>query len=96
MFFFSGGSEFEFYQEFPVNIVHDFEMHTGHKTGPAIILVFQYGINFSGPNKDVFRVDRATGEPSDGHNSNFLHPVLYYYKTLPTGKYLGLFRLMVI
>jgi len=46
----------------------------------------QYGLNFSGPGNDIFRTDRATGEPSDAHNSNFLHPVFYYYDRLPSGK----------
>ena len=40
-----------------------------------------------GPGKDIFRETRATGEPVEGHKSNFLHPVLYYYKQLPTSKY---------
>lgn len=35
--------------------------------------------------KDTFHSERATGEPSDAHNSNFLHPVLYFYKEPPTG-----------
>ena len=30
--------------------------------------------------KDVFRLDRAVGEPSNAHNSNFLHPVIYYFE----------------
>lgn len=33
--------------------------------------------------KDPFREDRATGDPSDAHNSNFLHPVIYFYQTPP-------------
>ena len=37
--------------------------------------------------KDTFRSDRATGEPSDAHNSNFLHPVFYFYKHPPKGNY---------
>lgn len=40
----------------------------------------------SGPGEDIFRSERATGDPQEAHVSNFLHPVLYYYKTLPTGK----------
>ena len=47
----------------------------------------EYGIDFSGPGKDIFRSDRATQDPSDAHNSNFLHPVLYYYERLPTSKF---------
>ena len=30
--------------------------------------------------KDPFREDRATGDPADAHNSNFLHPVIYFYR----------------
>jgi len=51
-----------------------------------IVIVLEYGANFSGPGKDVFRLDRATGEAEHAHMSNFLHPVLYYYETLPTGR----------
>jgi len=50
-----------------------------------LIVSLEYGSKFSGPNHDVFREDRATGDPSFAHQSNFLHPVLYYYKKLPTG-----------
>lgn len=41
--------------------------------------------HFSNFRKDTFHSERATGEPSDAHNSNFLHPVLYFYKEPPTG-----------
>lgn len=29
---------------------------------------------------DPFREERATGDVKEAHLSNFLHPVLYYYK----------------
>ena len=29
---------------------------------------------------DPFKEERATGEVMEAHLSNFLHPVLYYYK----------------
>jgi hypothetical protein len=45
----------------------------------------EYGKDFSGPGNDVFRLNRATGESSDAHKSNFLHPVFYYFDELPTG-----------
>ena len=35
--------------------------------------------------------DRATGDPSDAHTSNFLHPCFYYYESLPTGELSALF-----
>ncbi|XP_013925714.1 PREDICTED: FAD-dependent oxidoreductase domain-containing protein 2 [Thamnophis sirtalis] len=44
----------------------------------------EYGKNFSGPDKDVFYYNRAVGEPEHAWQSNFLHPVIYYYKQLPT------------
>lgn len=33
--------------------------------------------------KDVFRSDRVVSDPELAHESNFLHPVFYYYKALP-------------
>ena len=33
--------------------------------------------------KDVLREDRAIGDPLSGDESNFLHPVLYYYQDPP-------------
>ena len=33
--------------------------------------------------KDVLREDRAEGDAVFAHRSNFLHPVLYYYKDPP-------------
>ncbi|XP_071105479.1 FAD-dependent oxidoreductase domain-containing protein 2-like [Haliotis cracherodii] len=78
------GSMFEYFEEFPINLLHQFPSVTGHPATRVIALVMQYGANFSGPGNDIFRVDRATGEPSEAHHSNFLHPVLYYYDQLPT------------
>ena len=53
--------------------------------GRIIVLLLEYGKDFSGPGKDIFRGDRATGQPEEAHRSNFLHPVFYYYQRLPTG-----------
>ena len=80
------GDEVEYFEEFPVNLIHRLPDCTGRSFDEIIVLNLQYGTNFSGPGKDVFRLDRATGEASDAHNSNFLHPVFYHYKKLPTGK----------
>ncbi|XP_050391340.2 FAD-dependent oxidoreductase domain-containing protein 2 [Patella vulgata] len=77
---------FEYYEEFPINLLHEFTNITGAEAGELIAVVLQYGANFSGPGNDIFRTDRATGEPSEAHKSNFLHPVLYYYKDIPTAK----------
>ena len=60
-------------------------MQSGHDAKRVIVVIMQYGRDFSGPGNDVFRINRATGEPSDAHNSNFLHPVFYYFDKLPTG-----------
>ena len=82
----SAGEEIEYLEEVPLNLLDRLSEITGHSYDEVIVLVLQYGANFSGPGKDVFRIDRATGEPSDAHNSNFLHPVFYHYKQLPTGQ----------
>lgn len=80
------GVNFTYLEEFPVNLLHEIEKHTGHKAERVIVLIMEYGKDFSGPGNDVFRINRATGEPSDAHNSNFLHPVFYYFDKLPTEK----------
>lgn len=74
----------EYFEDFPIRLVHKFEEYTGRPAGPMIVLNMEYGKDFSGAGKDTFRSDRATGEPSDAHNSNFLHPVFYFYKHPPT------------
>ena len=73
-------------EEYPIRLVHDIERFAGHKVGRMIVMLFEYGKNFSGPGKDIFRTSRATGEPAEAHTSNFLHPTFYYYKTAPSGK----------
>ena len=55
------------------------------RVGRVIVLLREYGKDFSGPGEDVFRSGRATGRPEKSHTSNFLHPVFYYYQRLPTG-----------
>ena len=88
LFFSSEGLEVDLYQEYPLKLLAQFEERTGHKAGPMIVLNLEYGANFSGPGNDVFHLERAIGEPSEAHKSNFLHPVLYYYEELPTGMYI--------
>lgn len=78
------GTTFDLYEEFPINLLHDFTKHTGRPASRIVAVVMEYGHDFSGPGKDIFRYDRATGEASEAHTSNFLHPVLYYYKSVPT------------
>lgn len=52
---------------------------TSHHGNRHIILNMQYGLNYSGPGKDVLSEDRAIGDASSADKSNFLHPVFYYY-----------------
>ena len=80
------GNSVDHCEEFPINLLHEFPERSGHQTTRVLVAVMEYGPDFSGPGKDIFRYDRATGEPSEAHQSNFLHPVLYYYETLPSGK----------
>ncbi|WAQ97570.1 FXRD2-like protein [Mya arenaria] len=75
---------YTYLEEFPINLVHNLYEMSGHKGSKIIVLNLQYGPNFSGPGNDIFRLDRATGDPSDAHKSNFLHPAFYYYEKLPT------------
>jgi len=77
------GETFEYIEEFPSNLLHEFEKHSGISVSSAVIVTLDYGANFSGPAVDTFREDRASGDPSEAFRSNFLHPVLYYYKRLP-------------
>ncbi|KAM9324489.1 FAD-dependent oxidoreductase domain-containing protein 2, partial [Gastrophryne carolinensis] len=77
---------FEYLEEFPLGILSSLEESTGRKvygTG-FFVLNMEYGKNFSGPDKDVFHYNRAIGEAKAAWRSNFLHPVIYYYKQLPT------------
>ncbi|XP_071548276.1 FAD-dependent oxidoreductase domain-containing protein 2-like isoform X2 [Panulirus ornatus] len=79
-----GGKSFELLQEFPVHLLARLEEVTGREAGEVVVALMEYGPDFSGPDKDTFRADRATGDPLDAHRSNFLHPVFYYYRKLPT------------
>lgn len=42
--------------------------------------------------KDVFQPGLSTEDPAKAHKSNFLHPVIYFYKTPFTGTEYLLFR----
>lgn len=57
---------------------------TGHHVDSVIVMSMEYGADFSGPENNVFREDRATSQASLAFKSNFLHPVFYYYKHLPS------------
>ncbi|XP_067933948.1 FAD-dependent oxidoreductase domain-containing protein 2-like [Watersipora subatra] len=71
-------------EEFPVKLLGRLYEHSGHNHTRSIVMLFEYGKDFSGPGKDIFRTTRSTGEPYEAHTSNFLHPTFYYYKTSPT------------
>lgn len=85
---YSEKKSFTVLEEFPVNLIGDINKHSGHNASRVIVMMMEYGKDFSGPGKDTFRPSRATGEPSEAHTSNFLHPTFYYYKTLPNSKYI--------
>ncbi|XP_066293105.1 FAD-dependent oxidoreductase domain-containing protein 2-like [Branchiostoma lanceolatum] len=80
----NGGKSFTYLEEFPVRLLPALPKVAGHDGEQFIVVALEYGKNFSGPGKDIFREDRATGEPSNAHNSNFLHPVFYHYDKLPS------------
>lgn len=40
-------------------------------------------IDFYFNSEDVLRADRVNGNPTEADTSNFLHPVLYYYRESP-------------
>ncbi|XP_068192921.1 FAD-dependent oxidoreductase domain-containing protein 2 isoform X2 [Antennarius striatus] len=77
------GSHCEYVEEFPVQALPQFSTVSGHEVSHhgMIILLFQYGKN---KNVDFLGKDRAQTEWTEAWLSNFLHPVLYYFDTLPT------------
>ncbi|KAK2189228.1 hypothetical protein NP493_113g04057 [Ridgeia piscesae] len=82
----SSGEEIEYLEEVPVNLLDRLSEITGHSYDEVIVLILQYGANYSGPDKDVFRSDRATAQPEISYKSNFLHPVFFHYRHLPTAE----------
>lgn len=78
-------TEFEYLEEYPIGVLQDLEWRTGRKVQDGLfVILMEYGKNFSGADKDVFYYNRAIGEAQHAWQSNFLHPVIYYYKHLPT------------
>ncbi|XP_004610738.2 FAD-dependent oxidoreductase domain-containing protein 2 [Sorex araneus] len=78
-------TEFEYLEEFPMQMLAQLESLTGRRAPHGLlVIVLEYGRNFSGPDKDVFFPDRSVGHTQDAWQSNFLHPVIYYYRHLPT------------
>ncbi|KAK3737352.1 hypothetical protein RRG08_036756 [Elysia crispata] len=79
------GHTVRYIEEFPVQLLHQLAEHSGIPVpGAVLVIVMEYGKNFSGAGKDTFSEDRAKAEPFEADLSNFLHPVLYYYNTLPS------------
>nr|XP_027794538.1 FAD-dependent oxidoreductase domain-containing protein 2 isoform X3 [Marmota flaviventris] len=78
-------SAFEYLEEFPMQMLAQLETLTGRPARHGLFVVnMEYGKNFSGPDKDVFFYDRSVGHTEDAWLSNFLHPVIYFYRRLPT------------
>ncbi|KAG7459495.1 hypothetical protein MATL_G00211320 [Megalops atlanticus] len=76
------GSHCEYLEEFPIQALPKFSTLSGHRvTEPGLlVLVMQYGQNHT----DTLGSGRAQSEWTRAWKSNFLHPVLYYYSSLPT------------
>ncbi|XP_071965950.1 FAD-dependent oxidoreductase domain-containing protein 2-like [Antedon mediterranea] len=75
---------YDYLEEFPLQLLHKLPEVSGRNASKVVVLSMEYGKDYSGPGNDVFRPERATGDPQNAHHSNFLHPVLYYYRSLPT------------
>ncbi|XP_056143965.1 FAD-dependent oxidoreductase domain-containing protein 2 [Lampris incognitus] len=76
------GSHSVYLEEFPLQALPQFTSLSGHgipKHG-LLVLVMQYGLNRT----DSLGPGRAESEWTQAWKSNFLHPVLYFYKKLPT------------
>lgn len=78
-------SHCEYVEEFPVQALPHFSSISGHEISNhgVIVLVLQYGTR----KIDFLGKDRAESDWTKAWKSNFLHPVLYYYDTLPTGEW---------
>uniref|UniRef100_A0A3Q3E9G3 FAD-dependent oxidoreductase domain containing 2 n=1 Tax=Hippocampus comes TaxID=109280 RepID=A0A3Q3E9G3_HIPCM len=76
------GSYCQYVEEFPLQALPQFSSLSGHEVSEhgLVILVMQYGKK----KIDYLGAGRAVTDWSKAWKSNFLHPVLYYYDTLPT------------
>ncbi|KAF2354889.1 FAD/NAD(P)-binding domain [Trinorchestia longiramus] len=84
VFLFEENNRIVMLEEVPVSLLGRLGSAIGHSSsGPVLVLVMEYGQDFSGPDKDPFRPDRAAGDVFEAHRSNFLHPVLYFYRHAP-------------
>lgn len=78
------GSYCEYLEEFPLQALPQLSALSGRPLTDhgVLVLVMQYGLNRT----DTLGPGRAESEWTKAWRSNFLHPVLYYYNTLPTEK----------
>ncbi|XP_062874938.1 FAD-dependent oxidoreductase domain-containing protein 2 [Trichomycterus rosablanca] len=78
------GSYCEYLEGFPVQALPQFSALSGRNVSVhgLLMVVMQYGLNRT----DTLGPGRAESEWTKAWKSNFLHPVIYFYKTLPTGK----------
>ncbi len=74
----------EYLEEFPLQALPQLSALSGRPLTDhgVLVLVMQYGLNRT----DTLGPGRAESEWTKAWRSNFLHPVLYYYNTLPTGE----------
>jgi hypothetical protein len=75
---------FVYVEEFPLNLLPNVLKYTGYHLDPTrhslFVLSLEYGKNFSIAGADHFGLDRAVGTVDRAHKSNFLHPVIYFYR----------------
>ncbi|XP_022529339.1 FAD-dependent oxidoreductase domain-containing protein 2 [Astyanax mexicanus] len=78
------GSHCEYLEEFPVQAMPQLSTLSGRLVSEhgLLVLVMQYGLNRT----DTLGPGRAESEWTKAWKSNFLHPVIYYYRKLPTEK----------
>ncbi|MGH0177408.1 UNVERIFIED_CONTAM: hypothetical protein FKN15_074937 [Acipenser sinensis] len=83
------GSWFQYMEEFPLQSLPVLEPLSGLAVSPAglLVITMQYGQNQTDP----LGQNRAVSDWREAWRSNFLHPVIYYYKTLPSGIETGLY-----
>uniref|UniRef100_A0A4D5S014 Putative conserved secreted protein n=1 Tax=Ixodes scapularis TaxID=6945 RepID=A0A4D5S014_IXOSC len=78
--------EFEMLEEYPLSLVTELTERTGRDGSELFVVVMKYHPDFSGPRLDTFHSQRSTADLDKAHLSNFLHPVIYYYKDTSQGK----------
>ncbi|MGH0180465.1 UNVERIFIED_CONTAM: hypothetical protein FKN15_004292 [Acipenser sinensis] len=76
-------------EEFPLQSLPALQPLSGLAVSPAglLVITMQYGQNQTDP----LGQNRAVSDWREAWRSNFLHPVIYYYKTLPSGIETGLY-----